>query len=78
MLGRHFQSADHPPLGFDTQPRLAPLETGVEVPMQTYLAEVSCAEQGLEKRVHVTRSSLILQSDKASFLLGVVAVKASV
>jgi hypothetical protein len=77
MLGQYSQSADHSPLGFDIQPRLAPLEAGFPVPMQTYLAEVAYMEQGLEKSVHVTRSSLISQSDKASFFLGVVAVKAS-
>ena len=77
MLGQYFQSADHPLLEFDTQPRLVPLEAGIQVHMQTYLAEVACMEQGLEKNVHVTCSSLIFQSDKASFLLGVVAVKAS-
>ena len=59
MLGQHFQSADHPPLGFDTQPRLAPLEAGIQVTMQTYLAEVAGMEQVLEKNVHVTGSSLI-------------------
>ena len=77
MLGQYSQSADHPPLGFDTQPRLAPLEAGIRVPMQTFLAEVVCMKQGLEKNVHVTGSSLIFQSDKASFFLGVVAVNAS-
>ena len=79
MLGQRFQSADDLPLGFDTQPRLAPLEAGIQasVPMQTYLAEVARMEQGLEKNVHVSRSSLIYQSDKASYFLGVVAVKAS-
>ena len=77
VLGRHFQSADHLPLGFGRQPMLAPLEAGIQVPMQTYLAEVARMEQELEKNVHITRSSLIFQSDKASFFLGVVAVKAS-
>ena len=77
MLGQYFQSADHSPLGFDTQPRLASLEAGIQVPMQTYLAKVACMEQGLEKSVHITCSSLIYQSDKASYFLGVVAVKAS-
>ena len=50
---------------------------GIQVPKQTYLAEVMRMEQGLEKNVHVTCSSLIFQSNKTSFFLGVVAVKAS-
>ena len=77
MLGQRFQSSDDLPLGFDTQPRLSPMGAGIQVPKQTYLAEVMRMEQGLEKNVHVTCSSLIFQSNKASFFLGVVAVKAS-
>ena len=41
--------------------------------LETCLAEISCTEQRLQKRVHVTCRALILQSDIASLFLRVVA-----
>lgn len=35
----------------------------------THLSEITRAEKGLKERIHVTSCTLILQANKASFLL---------
>ena len=78
VRGRRFVMVYHPASESGTQPEGCAKgvsegrdRTGTR---GTHATEVICAVQGLQQRVHVARRALVLHADKASLLLGVVAV----